>query len=219
LNELNRGAAQLLVDVIDAVDHYTAMHTRQVVALSLRVSQELGLDAVKARDVEFAAMLHDVGKIRTPTAIINKPSRLDEHEWEIMRRHTIDGETMLQTVGGSLAGVGLLVRSSHERWDGGGYPDGLTGAAIPLESRIVCVCDAYNAMTTHRPYRAARPPQDALGELQRCAGRQFDPQVVAAVTCVLRRRFCPGTGSGSAARRWGHACIMGPDQNVVGDSA
>jgi HD-GYP domain-containing protein (c-di-GMP phosphodiesterase class II) len=198
LSSAYRGAAQLLGDVIDDVDRYTGMHTRQVVDLCLLVSAELGLDGVHARDLEFAAMLHDVGKIRVPSAIINKPGKLDEDEWEIMRRHTLDGEAMLQQVGGTLAGVGRLVRSSHERWDGLGYPDGLTGGAIPIESRIVCVCDAYNAMTTDRPYGPARPSHDALEELHRCAGTQFDAQVVTALTRVLGRRFRPGAGSASA---------------------
>jgi HD-GYP domain-containing protein (c-di-GMP phosphodiesterase class II) len=132
-----------------------------------------------------------VGKIRVPQEIINKPGALDEAEWALMRRHTIDGESMLRQVGGTLAGVGRFVRSSHERYDGGGYPDGLAGEAIPLESRIVCVCDAYNAMTTDRPYRAARHVADALEELSRCSGTQFDPQVVAAIEGVLARRSRP----------------------------
>jgi HD-GYP domain-containing protein (c-di-GMP phosphodiesterase class II) len=189
LSSAYRGAAQLLGDVIDAVDHYTGMHTRQVVELSVEVTLELGFDATHHRDVEFAAMLHDVGKIRVPTEIINKPGKLDADEWEIMRRHTIDGEAMLQQVGGTLAGVGRLVRASHERYDGQGYPDGLVGEAIPIESRIVCVCDAFNAMTTDRPYRSARRAHEALEELHRCAGTQFDPAVVEAVEHVLRRRY------------------------------
>ena len=108
-----------------------------------------------------------------------------------MRRHTIDGESMLRQVGGTLAGVGRLVRYSHERYDGAGYPDGLAGESIPIESRIVCVCDAYNAMTTDRPYRSAREAPDALEELRRCANTQFDPKVVAAIERVLRQRLRP----------------------------
>jgi HD-GYP domain-containing protein (c-di-GMP phosphodiesterase class II) len=191
LNSAYRGAAQLLGDVIDAVDHYTGIHTRQVVELSVEVAELLGLDAIRRRDAEFAALLHDVGKIRVPIEIINKPGKLDDDEWEIMRRHTIEGEAMLRQVGGTLAGVGRLVRSSHERFDGHGYPDGLAGETIPIESRIVCVCDAYNAMTTDRPYRRARDVREGLAELQRCAGTQFDPAVVAAIERVLERRFLP----------------------------
>ncbi len=236
LSSAYRGAAQLLGDVIDAVDQYTGMHTRQVVELSVEVTKELGLDAVHRRDVEFAAMLHDVGKIRVPSAIINKPGKLDAEEWEIMRRHTIEGEAMLRQVGGTLAGVGRLVRSSHERYDGGGYPDGLVGEAIPIESRIVCVCDAFNAMTTDRPYRPAGPPHEAVAELHRCAGSQFDPEVVTAVTRVLHRRF--RSGASSTARLAGSAdpvpsvgsqprqpppdppgSTQPADQNLVGGSA
>jgi HD-GYP domain-containing protein (c-di-GMP phosphodiesterase class II) len=185
LSSAYRGAAQLLGDVIDAADHYTGLHTRQVVDLSLAVTSELGLDATRRRDVEFAALLHDVGKIRVPREIINKPGKLDAAEWEIMRQHTIEGEAMLKQVGGTLATVGRYVRASHERYDGHGYPDGLTGEAIPLESRIVCACDSYNAMTTDRPYSAARPVSDALAELHRCSGNQFDPTVVDALDHVL----------------------------------
>ncbi len=189
LSSAYRGAAKLLGDVIDSVDHYTGVHTRQVVELSVEVTKEMRLDATRRRDVEFAAMLHDVGKIRVPTEIINKPGKLDESEWEIMRRHTIEGESMLRQVGGTLAGVGRLVRASHERYDGNGYPDGLAGSSIPIESRIVCVCDAYNAMTTDRPYRPARRVPEALEELRRCAGSQFDPKVVAAIDRVLTVRL------------------------------
>jgi HD-GYP domain-containing protein (c-di-GMP phosphodiesterase class II) len=188
LSSAYRGAAHLMGDVIDAVDHYTGVHTREVVELSLAVTKILDLDTTHQRDVEFAALLHDVGKIRIPSAIINKPGKLDEAEWAIIRQHTIEGEAMLAQVGGTLAGVGRLVRASHERYDGGGYPDGLTGEEIPIESRIVCVCDAYNAMTTNRPYRTARRVSEALEELRSCAGTQFDPLVVNAVERLLASR-------------------------------
>jgi HD-GYP domain-containing protein (c-di-GMP phosphodiesterase class II) len=185
LSSAYRGAAQLLGDVIDAVDHYTGVHTREVVGLSLEVCRGLALNSIRERDVEFAALLHDVGKIRVPNAIINKPGKLDDAEWVVIRRHTIDGEAMLKKVGGTLAGVGRLVRSSHERYDGLGYPDGLSGEDIPIESRIVSVCDAYNAMTTDRPYRGRCSELVARAELRRCAGSQFDPCVVDALERVL----------------------------------
>jgi HD-GYP domain-containing protein (c-di-GMP phosphodiesterase class II) len=182
------GTAHVLGDVIDAVDHYTGVHTREVVGLSIDVSRGLRLDATLQRDVEFAALLHDVGKIRVPNSIINKPGKLDDHEWAVIRRHTIDGEAMLKQVGGTLAGVGRLVRASHERYDGLGYPDGLVGDEIPIESRIVSVCDAYNAMTTDRPYRGRRTETAARAEIRRCAGSQFDPRVVEALESVLNLR-------------------------------
>jgi HD-GYP domain-containing protein (c-di-GMP phosphodiesterase class II) len=185
LSTAYRGAAHLLGDVIDAVDHYTGVHTRAVVDLSVAVGNAMELDTTHQRDVEFAALLHDVGKIRIPTSIINKPGKLTDAEWEIIRQHTIEGEAMLKQVGGTLAGVGRLVRASHERYDGMGYPDGLSGHAIPIESRIVCVCDAYNAMTTDRPYRGAMAESEALAELLRCSGSQFDPGVVQAIGRVV----------------------------------
>jgi putative nucleotidyltransferase with HDIG domain len=178
LSSAYRGTAMLLGDVIEADDEYTGVHSRDVVQLSLAVADRLGLAASERLRVEFAALLHDVGKIHVPPEIIRKPGALDEREMAIMRRHTILGEEMLEKVGGTLSSVGRIVRATHERFDGGGYPDRLAGAEIPLAARIVAACDAYNAMTTDRPYRAALPRQDAEAELQRCAGSQFDPAVV-----------------------------------------
>lgn len=188
LSSAYRGAAYLLGDVIDAVDHYTAVHTHQVVELSVSVSRQMGLGQTRQRDVEFSALLHDVGKIRVPIEVINKPGKLTEAEWEMIRRHTIDGEAMLKQMGGTLADVGRFVRSSHERFDGLGYPDGLAGDEIPVESRIVAVCDAYNAMTTDRPYRQGRSASEAVAELRRCAGTQFDSVVVQSLEDVLAGR-------------------------------
>jgi len=181
LSTAYRGTAMLLGDVVEADHHYTGMHSRDVVELSLAVAQNLGLDATQRRNVEFAALLHDVGKIRVPKEIINKPGKLDHAEWALMRRHTIDGEQMLEQVGGLLANVGHIVRASHEHYDGSGYPDRLAGEQIPIEARIVCSCDAFSAMTTDRSYRAAMSAREALAELRRCAGTQFDPQIVSAI--------------------------------------
>jgi HD-GYP domain-containing protein (c-di-GMP phosphodiesterase class II) len=181
LSDAYRGTAFLLGDVVEADDAYTGSHSRHVVELVLGVADELGLDAAERRDAEFAALLHDVGKIRIPSELINKPGPLDAAERALMEQHTIEGERMLERVGGLLGHVGHLVRSCHEHWDGNGYPDGLSGEQIPLIARIVCACDALSAMTTDRPYRAARTSADALAELQRCSGTQFDPRVVDAV--------------------------------------
>jgi HD-GYP domain-containing protein (c-di-GMP phosphodiesterase class II) len=185
LSTAYRGTALLLGDVVEADDHYTGMHSRDVVDLSTAVAAALRLDATHVQNVEFAALLHDVGKIRVPKEILNKPGKLDDAEWEIMRRHTIDGETMLKQVGGTLASVGRIVRACHERYDGGGYPDGLIGESIPIESRIVCACDAFSAMTTDRPYRRAMAGPEALAELRRCAGSQFDARVVDAIERLI----------------------------------
>jgi HD-GYP domain-containing protein (c-di-GMP phosphodiesterase class II) len=137
--------------------------------------------------VEFGALLHDIGKMTTPKEILHKPGPLDEDEWETMRKHTIDGQRMLDQVGGTLHDVGAVVRSSHERFDGSGYPDRLSGAAIPLPARIVAVADAYSAMTTRRSYREPMVPDAAARELRDNAGTQFDPAVVEAALVVLAR--------------------------------
>ncbi|MDQ6776051.1 MAG: HD-GYP domain-containing protein [Actinomycetota bacterium] len=181
LSAAYRGTALLLGHMVEADDHYTGAHSREVVDLALAVADSIGLDPARRRNVEFAALLHDVGKLHVPKSIINKPGQLDDAEWAIIRRHTIEGETMLMQVGGVLTTVGHFVRSSHERHDGTGYPDGLVGSEIPIESRIVCVCDAYSAMTSDRPYRPALTPGVAITELRRCAGTQFDPRVVGAL--------------------------------------
>jgi HD-GYP domain-containing protein (c-di-GMP phosphodiesterase class II) len=187
LSAAYRGTAFLLGDVVEADDAYTGSHSRDVVELSLAVADELRLDARDRRDTEFVALLHDVGKVRIPKEIINKPGALTDEERAIINTHTIEGERMLKKVGGLLGEVGAIVRSCHERWDGGGYPDGLPCEDIPLVARIVCCCDAYNAMTTDRPYRAALTEEEALAELERNAGSQFDPRVVDALVAVVGR--------------------------------
>jgi HD-GYP domain-containing protein (c-di-GMP phosphodiesterase class II) len=185
LNDAYRGTALVLGDVVEADDAYTGEHCRGVVRLSLNVARWLKLDAERCRNVEFGALLHDVGKIAIPNEIINKPGKLDEREWAIVKMHTIEGQRMLETVGGVMCSVGRIVRSSHERWDGGGYPDGLRGEEIPLESRIVSACDAFDAMTTTRSYRKGMSIDVAVAELTANSGTQFDPAVVAAVLEVL----------------------------------
>jgi HD-GYP domain-containing protein (c-di-GMP phosphodiesterase class II) len=184
LSDAYRGTAFLLGDVVEADDAYTGSHSRHVVDLVVAVAEDMGLTESERRDAEFVALLHDVGKIRIPASIINKPGPLDAEERALMETHTIVGEEMLDRVGGMLGHVGHLVRSCHEHWGGNGYPDKLVGEDIPLVARIVCACDAFSAMTTDRPYRAARTPGEALAELQRCSGTQFDPQVVEALLRV-----------------------------------
>jgi putative nucleotidyltransferase with HDIG domain len=187
LGQAYRGTAFLLGDMIEADDAYTGSHSQQVVELVLAVADELGVDADTRRDAEFAALLHDVGKIHVPNEIINKRGPLNDAEWAVMKRHTIEGEAMLARVGGLLGRVGAIVRASHEHFDGSGYPDGLAGEAIPLAARIVTCCDAFNAMTTDRSYRKALPLDVAIAELSRVAGTQFDPAVAAAVVRVIER--------------------------------
>ncbi|HSC90574.1 MAG TPA: HD-GYP domain-containing protein [Gaiellaceae bacterium] len=184
LSSAYRGTAFLLGDVIEANDSYTGSHSRDVVSLALAVADRLGLDSRSQRRVELAALLHDIGKIRVPNEIINKPGPLSEAEWAVMKQHTVEGQRMLERVGGLLAEIGGIVRSCHERWDGDGYPDGIAATAIPVEARIVCACDAFNAMTTDRAYRKRRTVEEARAELARCAGTHFDPDVVAALLAV-----------------------------------
>jgi putative nucleotidyltransferase with HDIG domain len=184
LSDAYRGTAFLLGDVVEADDAYTGSHSRHVVDLVLAVADELGLNEADRRDAEFVALLHDVGKIRIPESIINKPGPLDAEERALMETHTVIGEEMLERVGGMLGHVGHLVRSCHERWDGNGYPDKLAGEDIPRVARIVCACDAFSAMTTDRPYRAARTLEEGLAELEKCAGTHFAPQVVDSLLRV-----------------------------------
>ncbi len=167
--------------MVEADDEYTGSHSRHVVDLVMSVAGELKLSPTDRRDAEFVALLHDVGKIRIPAEIINKPGPLDARERAIIETHTIEGEKMLDQVGGLIGHVGRLVRSCHEHYDGNGYPDKLAGEDIPLIARIVCACDAYSAMTTDRPYRKARTKERRSPSSRRCSGTQFDPQVVDAI--------------------------------------
>ena len=185
LSRAYRGTTLLLSDVLEADDEYTGLHSRDVVSLALAVADEMGLDSSMRRNVEFGALLHDVGKIAVPSEIINKNGPLTDEEWVVIKTHTVEGQRMLDRVGGVLSDVGAIVRSSHERWDGGGYPDGIAGEQIPLASSIVSCCDAFDAMTSDRPYRPGRPPEEALEELLRNSGTQFRPDVVEAVTRVV----------------------------------
>jgi diguanylate cyclase (GGDEF)-like protein len=154
-------------------------HLSTVAELAVAVARRLGLSDAEVEEVRHAADLHDVGKVAIPDAILNKPAPLDDEEWAFMRRHTIIGERIVAAAP-ALRDVAVLVRASHERHDGCGYPDGLAGADVPLGARIVAVCDSFDAMVADRPYRRAVPQDVALRELERCAGTQFDPVVVAA---------------------------------------
>jgi two-component system cell cycle response regulator len=162
-------------------------HLDDVADLAHMVGRELGMGHEELDELTRAAELHDVGKIAIPDAILNKPGPLEEEEWVFMRRHTLIGERIL-TAAPALRPVARLVRFSHEHWNGTGYPDGLQGEEIPLGSRVVAVCDAFHAMVSDRPYRAAVPPEAALAELHRYAGKQFDPKVVETFARVIERQ-------------------------------
>jgi two-component system cell cycle response regulator len=161
-------------------------HLRGTAELALSVGRELGMEPEALDEVARAAELHDLGKIAIPDEILNKTGPLDESEWAFMRRHTIIGERILLAAP-ALRPVARLVRASHERYDGSGYPDGLVGEQIPLGARVVAVCDAFDAMLSDRPYRRRLDETEALDQLMRCSGRQFDPLVIGAFARVIER--------------------------------
>ena len=185
LSAAYRGTAFLLGDVVEADDAYTGAHSRSVVDLAVAVADRLELDARSRHLTELTALLHDVGKIKIPKSIINKKGPLTDEEWILIKAHTIHGERLLSQVGGLLTEVGHIVRSCHERYDGRGYPDGLAGDAIPIVARIVFCCDAFNAMTTTRSYRAAMSTDEARSQLIQNRGTQFDPNAVDAILAVV----------------------------------
>ena len=200
LEQTNLGIAAALAAALEAKDHYTADHARSIADLAVLVGVKLGMTLGEARDLRLGAILHDVGKIAVPDAILNKPGSLTEAEFEVVKAHAEVGEQILAPVP-FLDGVRRIVRHDHERWDGGGYPDGLIGEEIPLGSRVVLVVDAFHAMTSDRPYRRAMTEEEAVGKLWSGAGSQFDPAVVEAFVRVLRRRRRSPSGALRAARR------------------
>jgi diguanylate cyclase (GGDEF)-like protein len=176
---------RVLLRVAAEHDAELSEHVNDVADMVEAVGRRLGLADAELVEVRRAAALHDIGKIAIPDAILHAPRALTSDEWEYMRQHTIIGERIIAAAP-ELRGVGRIVRASHERFDGGGYPDSLAGTEIPLGARIVAVCDTYDAMTTTRAYRKARPAHEALEELERCSGTQFDPDVVAAFTASFQ---------------------------------
>jgi HD-GYP domain-containing protein (c-di-GMP phosphodiesterase class II) len=154
------------------------------------VGELLHLGREELEQLRLVAELHDVGKLAIPDVVLQKAEPLDATEWEFIHSHTLIGQRILGAAP-ALRPIGAIVRSTHENWDGRGYPDKLAGEAIPLAARIVAACDAYSAMTSDRPYRAARTAEEAVAELRRCAGRQFDPQVVELLCAALADQVEP----------------------------
>jgi two-component system cell cycle response regulator len=164
------------------------MHVQSVAETACDVGAALGLTGEKIDELRLAARLHDVGKLAIPDAVLQKPGPLDVAEWAFIKEHTVIGERILSAAP-AWKEVAKIVRATHERWDGAGYPDRLAGADIPLASRIIAVCDAFSAMTSTRPYRAEVTSEAALAELRRCAGSQFDPEVVSVFCREAERGF------------------------------
>ncbi|MCB0866948.1 MAG: diguanylate cyclase [Solirubrobacterales bacterium] len=177
----------VLSDALEAKDSYTAAHAREVADLTVRTAGALGMEADDLRTLRYGALLHDIGKISIRSEILHKPGPLTDAEYEEIKEHTVVGAKMLERIP-YFADVHPLVRSSHERWDGRGYPDELAFEAIPLGARVIAACDAFHAMTSDRPYRAAMERSDAIEELRRCSGTQFDPSVIDALVGLLDAR-------------------------------
>jgi diguanylate cyclase (GGDEF)-like protein len=182
--ETYHGMVRSLALALEARDGYTGEHGAAVERLAVAVAARLGLGPAQVADVQSAALLHDFGKLGVPDRVLRKPGRLDGAEWALMHQHPAMAERMLRPLPG-FDSVATAVRHAHESWDGRGYPDGLAGEAIPLASRIVLACDAWHALVSERPYRKALPVAEARAELERCAGTQFDPRVVAALLASL----------------------------------
>jgi two-component system cell cycle response regulator len=193
-----RQATRALMQALVERDAGLHDHVEGVQSLATAVALRLGLPPAEVERVRLGALLHDVGKIAIPDSILRKPGPLSEAEWILMRRHTLIGQRILERAP-ALSDVALLVRASHERLDGAGYPDGLAGAAIPIGARIIAVCDAFDAMVSTRSYRAALDEPTALAELRRCAGTQFDPRVVELFAEAVRERGAQGAVPGIAA--------------------
>jgi HD-GYP domain-containing protein (c-di-GMP phosphodiesterase class II) len=191
------GTAEALAAALEAKDSYTADHARSIADFAVDVGRELNLSDSAIEDLRYGGIFHDVGKIAIPDAIINKPGPLTDEEFEVIKQHPAIGAEILAPVP-FLYGVRTIVRHAHEHWDGGGYPEGLSGEQIPLGARIVLAVDAWHAMTSDRPYRQAPGQSFAIRELGHHAGTQFDPTVVEALTRVLARAGRVGSAPAAA---------------------
>ena len=222
-----RTTLKALVAALETRDTDTHGHSQRVVDFSLRLGRELGLDKDRLRSLEFGSLLHDIGKIGIPDEILRKPSRLTDDEWQQMRQHPALGQRILAGIE-FLEGAALVVAQHHEKWDGSGYPHGLRAGEIDFNARIFAVVDAFDAMISNRVYRAGKPYELAAAELDKCAGKHFDPEVVAAFHRVPREEWkqlrqrpaggapekSPQTFSGGRERP---ALLSGNDQQIADD--
>lgn len=202
LRDFAAKAVQSLALCVDAKDPYTRNHSERVAAYAVAIAERLGLDREHVQRIRTAGLLHDVGKIAVPDAILLSPNGLTDEEYEVMKGHSAAGQRVVE--GAGMSEIAGWIRSHHERFDGRGYPDGLVGQTIPLEGRILAVADSLEAMTSDRYYRTALSVPEALGELERCAGSQFDPSLVAEVIAWATSRDGIATeepDGGSSRRR------------------
>ena len=197
LKERSTAAMESLSATVDARDAYTAGHSRRVQQLALAIGRELALSHAELELLGHAALFHDIGKLGIPDSILLKPASLTEEEWAIMASHAEEGASIINRLG-FLSDAVPAIRHHHERFDGQGYPDGLSGEDIPLGARIIHVADAFDSMLTTRVYRPARPAHEALSELQRMAGSQFCPRCVGALEAIVATEI--GHGPAPAAR-------------------
>jgi putative nucleotidyltransferase with HDIG domain len=215
LEDAYRTTLKALTAALETRDLETHGHSERVVNFSLRLGRELGLNKEQLRWLEFGSLLHDIGKIGVPDAILRKPAKLNAEEWERMRQHPVHGQQILRGIK-FLEGAARVVGQHHEQWDGSGYPLGLRGDEIDLNARIFAVADAFDAITSDRVYRAGRSYEAALAELERCAGRQFDPRVVEAFRRVPReewerlRRSRPAAAAGDGGTSRTRAAATSP---------
>src|SRR2546430_3458999 len=180
---------QALVTMLQRRDAETYEHSRRVARFSLRLARELSLDRVEMESLALGALLHDIGKIRVPDAILHKPGKLTEPEWLRMRNHPLYGQQILSGIE-FLEGASRVVVQHHEKWDGSGYPWGLAGTAIDRNARIFALADAFDAMTSDRVYCAGKSYEEAAAEITRAAGTHFDPKVVEAFSSIPRQEWC-----------------------------
>ncbi|MEZ4727271.1 MAG: HD-GYP domain-containing protein [Caldilineaceae bacterium] len=186
VQQLNDELFHTLAKVFDARDPFVGGHAAQVATYAVAIAQELGLAAERVEIIRQSALLHDIGKIAIPEAILHKPAKLTNDEYEFLKRHAAIGAEFIETSHG-LRHLAPFIRHHHERWDGQGYPDRLAGEAIPLEARILNVCDSVEAMASDRPYSHAKSVDEIITEVIRCAGTQFDPTVAKAFVCIAER--------------------------------
>jgi HD-GYP domain-containing protein (c-di-GMP phosphodiesterase class II)/predicted MFS family arabinose efflux permease len=180
----------VLADAMDVKDTLTGLHSQAVAQLSQRIARAVGVSERLASDAFLTGLLHDIGKVAVPDSILRKPGKLQADEWDVMRTHVLDSAAMVSSITG-LARIAPFVRASHEHYDGSGYPDGLRGREIPLAARIVAIADAYHALTSDRVYRSRQETEAALQELERCAGTQFDPELIRALRSLVGRAVRP----------------------------